>query len=139
MEYEFKKGDRVRRYKNGRVNGTDEKDTGVVTTDIFTNDGEYSLKYILDKNNQESSGYVRNYELISPKEKPKAPTYLVVWEIKGCGDPCRFFTSEKEAKEYVKTLSEDSKVDQNSVILVEVKSSKKVSVKRSVVFAQHKI
>jgi len=73
-----------------------------------------------------------NDELILAKKgnyKPKAPTHLVVWEEDV--DPCKFFTSEKEAKDFIKELSEKSEVKKDSIVLVEIKSVTKIGIRKS--------
>jgi len=78
-------------------------------------------------------------ELMPIKYKPKKPTHLVTWDIKGCGDPTKFFTSEKDAKEFVKDLSERVNVVKDSIIFVEIKSSKKMTISKSLKYKEHKI
>ena len=68
---------------------------------------------------------------------PKVPTHLVVWEEDK--DPCEFFESEQEAKDFVKELSEKDNVKKDSILLVEIKSVRKVTIRKSLTFAQHKI
>ncbi len=69
--------------------------------------------------------------------KSKAPTHLVVWEEDE--DPCKFFNSEQEANEFIKKLSENSDVKQDSIILVEVKSAKKITIQKSLRKANYTI
>ncbi len=137
MEYEFKKGDKIKRVRAGDTSSTREGDTGIVLEDISTNNGGYALNYKLDKNGLETNAYIRNFDLVSSNYKPKVPTHLVVWEEDQ--DPSRFFTSEQEAKDFVKELSEKDNVKKDSILLVEIKSVRKVTIRKSLTFAQHKI
>lgn len=82
--------------------------------------------------------YGTHLELVNPKNL-KEPTHLVIWNILGSGDPHRFFRSEKEAKDFMKELSEKDDVVQDSVILVAIKSVQQVSVTRLVRFKNYKI
>ena len=69
---------------------------------------------------------------------PKAPTHLVIWDEED-RDPCKLFTSEDEAKNFLKELSENSEVIKESILLVEIKSVKKVKIQKSLKYTQHKI
>ena len=75
---------------------------------------------------------------ISPGYKPKDPTHIVIWDTENV-DPHRFFPSEKEARDFMKELSEKSDVVQDSVILVAIKSAQKVSITKLVRFKNYKI
>ena len=70
--------------------------------------------------------------------KEKAPTHVVIWDEED-RDPHKFFTSEKEAKVFVKELSEKSQVKKDSIILVVIKSTQKVKVIRNVRLSNYKI
>lgn len=70
--------------------------------------------------------------------KLKAPTHVVIWDEED-EDPHKFFTSEEEAKEFMKELSEKSDVVEDSVILVAVKSVQKVSITKTARLASYKI
>ena len=60
----------------------------------------------------------------------KKPTHLVTWEEDE--DPAKYFTSEKAAIDFVEEeLLTNSDVDEDSIILVEIKSAKRVVSKRA--------
>ena len=79
-------------------------------------------------------------ELVNDKLKvqKKVPTYLVIWD-ETSKDPNKFFTSLVEAKEFIKALSEKSEVIKDSIILVEIKSAKKMQIKKSLLPSTYKI
>jgi len=76
-------------------------------------------------------------ELVSPEYKPKTPTHLVVWEEDE--DPYKFFTSEQEANEFIKELSEKDNVNKDSIVLVEIKSCKKITISKRLTTKEFKI
>ncbi len=132
MTNRFKVGDEVVVSKRN-INGANYFIAGTKGT-IIQISGEmtpYKLKF---ENDEE--GWVDSIELIS-NHKPKEPTHLVVWEEDT--DPCEFFISEKEAKGFIKVLSEKSSVKKESIVLVEIKSCKKVTIRKSLDYKQHKI
>jgi hypothetical protein len=67
----------------------------------------------------------------------KKPTHIVIWEEDR--DPAKFFSNEKDAKEFIKQLSEKQNVKKNSIVLVEIKSVKKVNVLKRLTFSDYKI
>ena len=116
MTRNFKKGDNIIYLgtKEGRTDsmweryfgnyGIKKGSTGVIAVstssdkNIFVNnDGRPTTDGCL---------FACDLELVKPKDL-KAPTHIVIWEIKGCGDPCKFFIKEPEAKDFIKALSED--------------------------------
>lgn len=76
-------------------------------------------------------------ELVKP-HKPKSPTHVVIWDEED-KDPHKFFTDEKEAKEFMKELSEKSNVRKDSIILIEIKSAQKVNITKNVRLMNYKI
>jgi len=133
MTNKFKVGDEVAVSKKN-IHGSNYYIAGTKGT-IIKLVSDVSAKYKLKFENDET-GWVDSVELIS-KNKPKEPTHLVVWEEDT--DPCEFFTSEKEAKNFIKVLSEKSNVIEESIVLVEIKSCKKVTIRKSLSYKQHKI
>ena len=69
--------------------------------------------------------------------KPLNPTHLVVWEEDR--DPCKFFESEDKAKEFIKELSEKSNVTKDSIVLVEIKSARKIKIQKSLRYLKYTI
>lgn len=128
----FKVGDKVKRI-NGNHGGMSIGDIGIIIE--IENDGGLRIRKFDTEGTHDNS----NFELVSSNYKPKNPTHLVVWEVEGCGDPCKFFTNEKEAREEIKKLSELSGVKKDSIILVEIKSAQKVNVIKNVRLNQYKI
>lgn len=70
--------------------------------------------------------------------KEKIPTHLVVWDEED-QDPCRFFTGEKEAKEFIEELSDKNDLVKDSIVLVEIKSAQKISISKNLKYNQLKI
>ncbi len=104
---------------------------------IYIGNGEMTQSSEIDSYFKESSSKEIFVKDILNGYKPKSPTHLVVWEEDA--DPCRFFQSEQEAKDFIKELSEKSDVIKDSIILVEIKSARKVQIQKSLRYAQHKI
>lgn len=131
----FKIGDRVRRrLGTGSNKSFNEGDTGIIVN--FQDDVYVDIK--MDKNKEISTGCdISNLELISSNYKPKTPTHIVIWEEDR--DPARFFTSENDAKKFIKELSDNSNVKKDSILLVEVKSCKKVRINKVLRYSAHKI
>lgn len=77
-------------------------------------------------------------EILSGKvPELKKPTHVVVWEEET--DPAKFFTSKKEAEDFIKTLIDKPEVCKDSIVLVEIKSAKKVMIKKSLNKKNYKI
>ena len=144
---EFKIGDKVR--AKGKVDGTAlAGKAGKVISVKEGNDFPIAIEF--DERisgghtcgNRGKDGYCRwakTEELKMFKARVSVtPSHLVVWDT-GCGDPHKFFESEKEANAFVKDLSDKSDVIKDSIILVEVKSVKKVTIRKYLTSAQYKI
>jgi len=140
MKYEWKKGDKLRIIDNS-TSSLREYPRGTIVTadnDVCTNNEEFNCTVILPNGNK-AQPFACRYEKVSgSKYVPKKPTHLVVWD-ETSQDPCKFFTSELDAKKFIKELSERSNVVKNSVVLVEIKSSKKVNISKVLRYEQHKI
>jgi len=136
MKYNFKKGDRIRRISHS-VSQFALGEMATVTKDINVNDSSTYIYFIKD-NTDKTDCYVSNVELVDKNYKSKKPTHIVVWD-EGCGDPAKFFTDEKEAKEFIKELSENSKVIKDSIVFAEVRNVKKVSITKLLKYSEHKI
>ncbi|MFW9873499.1 MAG: hypothetical protein ACFFG0_10380 [Candidatus Thorarchaeota archaeon] len=74
---------------------------------------------------------------VNEKIVMKKPTHVVVWEEDR--DPAKFFTSEKDATDFIKRLSENRNVKQDSIVLVEIKSVKKITIQKSLRKSDYKI
>jgi len=70
--------------------------------------------------------------------KPKIPTHLVIWDTENV-DPHRFFTDEKETDDFIKELMEKSNVKQDSIILIEIKTARRIKVVKQKRSEQYKI
>jgi hypothetical protein len=77
-------------------------------------------------------------ELLGNPVALKTPTHLVVWD-EHSRDPCKFFTSEQEAKDFIKELSEKTNLIKDSVRLVCIKSVEKVKIDKILRYSQYKI
>ena len=142
----FKVGDRVRIVKYEREKeypfsfGDDMiVHCGKIATIISAENSTMSRttgKYHLDIDGQKFNWSDPMLERIN--YKLKKPTHIVVWD-EGCGDPAKFFTDEKEAKEFIKELSEKSKVIKDSIVFAEVRNVKKMSITKTLKYSEHKI
>ncbi len=112
MENEFRVGDRVERIENA-YNGMGVGDVGAI---IDMGVGGIALK-------EWGGGHDHsNLKLITGKQpKPKKPTHIVTYDVKGCGDPHKLAYSEKEAKETSKELLKDNNVVEDSIVIYEIK------------------
>ncbi len=132
----FKVWDKVKRIKGGTNNGFSIGDTGYVIEIVHDRTCPVNIK--MDKNSELSTGNAEAcLELISSNYKPKAPTHIVIWEEDR--DPARLFTSEKDARDFIKELSDKPSVKKDSILLIEVKSCKKVKVDKILKYGLHKI
>jgi len=123
----FKKGDKVEVLDDAVEDLTEHLgEKGVI--DSLAN-GTYCDCMVKLPNGDVHEANFDELKLISSNYKPKAPTHLVVWEEDV--DPCKFFTSEKEAKDFIKELSEKSEVKKDSIVLVEIKSVTKIGIRKS--------
>ncbi len=150
MRYKFKKGDKVKVVNRGRTYSSFYDMAKALKLENWENNKSATNEMTGKVVNISSNGF---YVGISTKERDfvmgedglelvkeynlKAPTHLVVWEEDT--DPCEFFESEQEAKDFVKELSEKDSVKKDSILLVEIKSVRKVTIRKSLTFAQHKI
>ena len=129
----FREGDRVRRTYGGN-NGMNVGDEDIVVRHI-----EGSTSVLLKKYGEGHS--VGNLTLVTPapisKQNLKSPTHVVIWDEQA-RDPHKFFISADEAKEFIKTLTEKSEVKKDSVVLVEIKSCKKVNIKKRLEYSEYK-
>ena len=137
MKYEFKVGDKLRVVYSGSGNTITNGMIVTCNTTIST-DEENGGIYVVMPNGKSSGGWnVSRFEKVKSDYKPKNPTHLVVWEEDR--DPTRFFTSEKEAKDFIKKLSDKSNVEKDSILLIEIKSCKKIQINKVLRYNQHKI
>lgn len=94
-----------------------------------------------DRETIEVTGYGKGnqhvYEDHFEKYVPKKPTHLVVWEESG--DPCKFFDSKDKADDFTKELSEKPNVKEDSIVLVEIKSAKKITIRKYLRTSDYKI
>ena len=149
MECKFKKGDKVKVINSGGI-----------YSNHFDMAKELNLKNWVSGNSLENdtigkivniSGYhvgITTQEgdfiigkdclkLLDKNYKPKTPSHLVVWEEDT--DPCKFFNSLEEANEFIKELSKNTDVKQDSIILVEIKSARKITIQKSLRTKEFKI
>ena len=132
----FKVGDRVKCVEshNDNVKGYGWKKDLVFNITKITDTSSNKPIYFGGKN----SNGVFEHGLIAKNYKPKKPTHIVVWD-EGCGDPAKFFTDEKEAKEFIKELSENPKTIKDSIVFAEVRNVKKMSITKTLKYSEHKI
>lgn len=75
---------------------------------------------------------------LAKSRKPQEPTHVVIWDEED-KDPHKFFPSQKDAEQFTKELSEKSEVIKDSIVLVEIKSVKKIKIVKSLKTEQFKI
>ena len=138
MKYEFKEGDKLK-----VIDGEDSLPIGsIVTCDKnYKGDNDREMIDVISLNRKNSGWYVYRFEKIFEQDiknlpKPKAPTHLVVWDVQS-RDPSKFFTSEKDAQEYIKTLSSDTNV--SNIKIVEIKLVKEVKISKRLAYSTYKI
>ena len=132
---EFKVGDKIVVSKDNTSN-RDSYPTG--TKGVIKEIDSSITPYFVDFDDGEN-GWVNKVEL-AKEYKPrvtKTPSHLVVWEENT--DPCKFFNSLEEANEFVKKLSENTNVKEDSIILVEIKSARKITIQKSLRKSEYKI
>jgi hypothetical protein len=123
---EFKIGDRVKRIQGGHCGNMQVGDMGTVTK----LDG-YDMCLKEFTGNFDSV----NYELVKTGN-PGPVTHVVLWDDE-YKDPHRICYNEQEAKDLIKELSEKNNVKKDSIVLVEVKSIKRVSVMKYLRYAKY--
>jgi len=133
----FKVGDRVK-FKSNTFNLDYPNDMIGKMFTITTIHAEGYAKGKAYSVKEPTDGFViYEVDLVSKNNKPKVPTHVVIWEEDR--DPAQLFTSEKEAKDFIKTLSDKSDVVKDSILLIEIKSCKKAKVNKKLIYSQHKI
>lgn len=131
----FKIGDKVR-FKSPDSQNAEYFDEGLenLTIKEVTSRG-----YQVWESDKHTNWFVEEKELeFMDKHKLKVPTHIVIWDEKD-RDPTRLFTSEKEANDFIKELSEKSSVVKNSILLVGIKSCKKIVIEKRLRYKEHKI
>lgn len=131
----FKIGDKVRRKAHeGENNGFKAGDVGTV---VKERDGNVDVK-IKGKKDISHANWHTCIEVIPGTKNLKLPSHVVIWDEED-RDPHKFFESEPEAKGFIKELSENSDVKKESILLVEIKSARKVNIVKNLKYTQHKI
>jgi len=150
MSEEFKVGDKVRIVDDNEDDpkilelvGTIIKGTGQPYPEHVGIEYEVPIKNGKDCEDRGKYGhcqwtYSNRVRLVRNVKLLKA-THAVIWEVKGCGDPSQLFSNEKDAKVKIKDLSERTDIVEGSILFLELKSVKKVSVTKSLRFSQHKV
>ena len=83
-----------------------------------------------------------SYKEVTPKQilgkdsKPQKVTHIVTWEEED-KDPTRLFNYLKDAKEFIKEISDNSNV--KNIRLIEVKSIKEVKINKRLSFKEFKL
>ena len=85
-----------------------------------------------------SSKKVNVDEILKKKLIYKAPTHIVIWDEEG-RDPHKFFTSKPETDDFIKELIEKRGVRKDSIVLVEIKTVKKIEVVKNLRSKEYKI
>ena len=126
----FKVGDRVKIAKTSQYYPYRSRANGIITE--FDSD---SIQVKFDDGNQNS---YREIDLVLlNNQKLMTPTHVVVLEEDR--DPAKFFTSKKDADDFIKDLSDRQEVKKDSIVIAEVKNVKKVSIYKQLKTTQYKI
>lgn len=110
-----------------------EGDTGIVVA--------IQGSYVAVKSDSRNPSFVIHIDGLRKTEAvfaPKSPTHGVIWD-EDDEDPVKLFTSEKDARQFIMELSEKSYVKKDSILLLEIKSCKSVTIRKSLTTKQHKI
>lgn len=142
MKYEWKKGDKLKVLNGQSSTQFKEGDILISSEDVSTSSDDRQF-FVEDKDGKRVGGddgwYVKRFEK-AEGGKPyvtKAPTHVVIWEEDR--DPARLFTSESDAKDFIKTLSDKPNVKKDSILLIEIKSCRKVTISKRLGYNIHKI
>lgn len=100
-------------------------------------DGDMLNVDTIDGKKKDVGYYAWHFEIVSSaKPTLKTITHVVLWKATDCHE---FFESEIKAKNFIKELAEKSNVNKNSIYLLEVKSVKKVAIRKSLTMTTHKL
>ena len=110
-----------------------QKDYRFTINKITSQDSEYPIYW----KGLNGCGVYEHALKLAKEHKPKTPTHIVIWEEDR--DPCKFFESEDKAKEFIKELSEKSNVTKDSIVLVEIKSARKIKIQKSLRYLKYTI
>jgi len=140
----FKVGDKVSIRKD--LKGGEECGYFTFTTNMFKQFEGSTLTiasifvngYKIEEDHKE---YSWTDEMFEPAKgyKPKPITHLVQWDLEGCGDPVKAFTNEKDAKDFIKELSDTDNVKKDSIVLYTIKSAQEVVIQKTLRLKQKKI
>lgn len=140
MKYEYRKGDKLRVIDGSGTGGVLEEGMIVeVLLDLSTDIGSTEV-HIRTPDGIESTRYVSRFVKCETNEKPKVlvkPTHIVIWNEDR--DPCKFFTNLIEAEKFIKELTEKPNVKKDSIILVEIKSAKSITIQKSIRKSDYKM
>ncbi len=131
----FKVGDEVICIESDKESTGDgwQKDYRFTINKITSQDSEYPIYW----KGLNRCGVFEHALKLAKEHKPKNPTHIVIWEEDR--DPSRLFTSEKDAKDFIKELSDKGSVKKDSILLIEIKSCKKVGINKVLRYNQHQI
>lgn len=93
---------------------------------IFYNDMTICYCSSEENFNQEDKREVKVSDILEG-HKEISPTHLVIWDTENI-DPYRFFTSKEEVDDFIKELVEKRDVKKDSIVLIEIKTAKKIQV-----------
>lgn len=130
---EFKEGDKIVVSDDNDYHTNLNGKSGIIKTIDSTN-RPYFISF-----DDGSDGWVAKVRF--PTDKPKKlkiPTHIVVWNEES-KDPCKFYTSLEEANDFIKELSKKTSVKEDSIVLVEIKSAKKITIQKSLRKSDYKI
>ena len=138
MKYNFKKGDKLK-IIDASDSASDIREGMIVVCneDVNTDSGSKTIYVILPNKNTDYFLVSRFEKVGKSNYKPLNPTHVVIWEEDT--DPAKLFTSEEDAKGFIKELSDKGSVKKDSILLIEIKSCKKVGINKVLRYNQHKI
>ncbi len=133
MEDKFKVGDKIVVSKDNTFHPNNNGKKGIIKV-IDSTTKPYFVSF-----DSGGENWVAKVEFsIDKPKKLKIPTHIVVWDEEG-KDPCKFYTSLEKANEFIKELSKNTSVKEDSIILVEIKDVKKITIQKSLRKKEYKI
>jgi len=127
----FKVGDRVKSIVN--ISNIKRDDIGTVKR-IDSGDYPYYVKW--ERTNNHYS--VSPKEIIKLRKGKQKLTHIVLWN-ESSKDPHQFFTNKPDVTKFIKELSEKSHVVKDSILVVTIKTVKKVKIHKRLSLTNYKI
>lgn len=132
----FKVGDKVKILSTDYPSDDSDR-VGTVGVMVSYDPSATKHKYMVKFKDEKQFDYREQDLELAKGYKPKKVTHIVIWDEDE--DPHKLFTDEQSAREHVLKLSEDENVQKDSILFVEVKSVRKVTIDKNLRFAKYKV